>query len=57
MFFESYYPTIPIFHSTYKPLLTNKRIRNFPEFISKNIGIFSDLISNTTDLFRVYIKQ
>ena len=54
---ESYYPTIHIFHSTYKPVLTNKTIKTFSEFISNNINTFRELPPNNTDFFRVYVKQ
>ena len=57
IFSDSYYPTIHIFHSSYKPLLTNKIIKTFSEFIPNNINIFGDLLSSNTDFFRVYIKQ
>ena len=40
IFAESYYPTIHVFHSSYKPLLTNKRIKTFAESLSNNLSIF-----------------
>ena len=44
IFSESYYPIIHIFHMSNKPLLTNKTIKAFSEFISNNINIFRELL-------------
>ena len=44
IFFQSYYPNIYIFHSSYKPLLTNETIKTFLEFISNNINISKKLL-------------
>ena len=43
---------LDIFHSAYKPLLTNKT-KTIADFISNNINIFRELLSNNTDFFRV----
>ena len=56
IFSESYYPTIHIFHSSNKPLLTNKTIKTssyriiltFSESYYKIIGTFSEFMSNNT---------
>ena len=52
-YFQGVITQLCIFFSSYKPLLTNKTIKMFSQFIMNNINIYRELLSNNTGFYRL----